>query len=218
MQAVRAVLGPQADTVSTPRDARLCWTEVEAARAALNEAWDELARRKDIRPGRVQGAGVPGGDHFRASYADLQARVKALADADGDVFLPNPEPSGPADYVFICMEPSLGTWARTPDQAKARAGAGFRNFVSSAEDFILHFCIRPYLCAPAERYHLTDLSKGAMLTGHASIGRNSRYDRWYGLLVEELDLVARPGAGIFAVGSHAVIEPDTGTRLTMPAA
>lgn len=127
--------------------------------------------------------------------------MKALAEADGDVFLPNPEPSGLVEYVFICMEPSLGRWARSPDEAKTRVEAGFRNFVSSLEDFILHFCIRQYLCQPAERYHITDLSKGAMLVERATIDRSRRYDRWYGLLVEELDLVATPGAGIFAAGN-----------------
>jgi hypothetical protein len=40
-----------------------------------------------------------------------------------------------------------------------------------------------------------------MPTERASIGRDSRYDRRYGLLVEELDVVGRPGAGIFAVGN-----------------
>ena len=62
-------------------------------------------------------------------------------------------------------------------------------------------CARQYLCGPAERYHITDLSKGAMLTGRARIDRARRYDRWYGPLVEELNLVAKPGAGIFAVGT-----------------
>jgi hypothetical protein len=31
------------------------------------------------------------------------------------------------------------------------------------EDFILHFCVRRYLCGPAQQYHITDFSKGAML-------------------------------------------------------
>jgi hypothetical protein len=140
----------------------------------------------------------PAGDRFRASYEDLEARMKTQA---GDAFLPNPEPSGPVEYVFICMEPSLGRWARSPSEAKARVEVGFRNFVSSVEEFILHFCIRQYLCEPAERYHITDLSKGAMLVERASIDRSARYDSWYGLLGEELDLVAKPGAGIFAVGN-----------------
>jgi hypothetical protein len=94
--------------------------------------------------------------------------MKARSEADGDVFLPNPEPLGPVEYVFVCMEPSLGGWARSPDEAKARVEAGFRNFVSSVEDFILHFCIRQYLCEPTEHYHITDLSKGAMLVERAT--------------------------------------------------
>jgi hypothetical protein len=138
---------------------------------------------------------------FRAAYRELEARMKVLAEAEGDVFLPNPEPVGPVEYVFVCMEPSLGRWARSADEAKLKVEAGFRNFLSSIEDFILHFCIRQYLCAPTQRYHITDLSKGAMLVARAGVARTQRYDRWYGLLVAELDLVATSGAGIFAVGN-----------------
>lgn len=131
--------------------------------------------------------------------------MKTQAEADGDVFLPNPVPSGPVEYVFVCMEPSLGRWAHSPEQAKAQVEAGFRNFVSSFEDFILHFCVRQYLCEPAERYHITDLSKGAMLVQRASIDRSLRYDRWYELLEQEVNLVAKPGAGIFAVGNAVTL-------------
>ena len=138
---------------------------------------------------------------FRAAYRGLEARMKALAEADGDVFLPNPEPVGPVQYVFIGMEPSLGWWSRSPEEARAKVGAGFRNFVFSIEDFILHFCIRHYLCENTKRYHITDLSKGAMLVERAGIARTHRYERWYGLLLEEVDLVATPGAGVFAVGN-----------------
>jgi hypothetical protein len=138
---------------------------------------------------------------FRAAYRELEARMKALAEADDNVFLPNLEPSGPVEYVLICMEPSLGRWARSADEARSKVAAGFRNFISSIEDFILHFCIQQYLCEPTQRYHITDLSKGAMLVERAGIERTQRYDRWYGLLVEELQLVAKAGAGIFAVGN-----------------
>src|SRR5262245_3324627 len=127
--------------------------------------------------------------------------MKALAEADGDVFLPNPEPLGPVEYVFVCMEPSLYRWARSADEARSKVEAGFRNFLSSIEDFIVHFFSHQYLCAPTQRYHVTDLSKGAMLVERAGVARAQRYDRWYGLLVEELDLVATSGAGIFAVGN-----------------
>ena len=40
-----------------------------------------------------------------------------------------------------------------------------------------------------------------MLVERAGVARTQRYDRWYGLLVEELDLVAMSGTGIFAVGN-----------------
>lgn len=32
---------------------------------------------------------------FRAAYQELEARMKGLAEADGEVFLPNPAPAGP---------------------------------------------------------------------------------------------------------------------------
>lgn len=146
-------------------------------------------------------------ESFHKAYRELEERMKALAEADGDVFLPNPEPLGTVQYVLICMEPSLGWWARSADHARSRAEharsrveAGFRNFLFSIEDFILHFCVRRYLCGPAERYHITDFSKGAMLVKHAGLARAQRYEKWYALLQEEIDLCASPSAGIVAVG------------------
>ena len=138
---------------------------------------------------------------FRTTYRALEARMQTLAEAEGDFFLPNPEPEGPVQYVLICMEPSLGRWARSADEARTRVEAGFRNFLYSLEDFILHFCARRYLCGPAQHYHVTDLSKGAMLVNRAGLGRVARYDRWYALLQDEIDLVATPHAGIIAVGN-----------------
>jgi len=63
---------------------------------------------------------------FREAYRELEARMKVLADTDGDVFLPNPEPIGPVEYVFVWMEPSLGRWARSLDEARSKVEAGFR--------------------------------------------------------------------------------------------
>jgi|ERR1035438_8227375 hypothetical protein len=138
---------------------------------------------------------------FHTAYRELEERMKALAEADGDVFLPNPEPLGPVHYVLICMEPSLGRWARMADDARSRVEAGFRNFLFSIEDFILHFCVRRYLCESEQRYHITDLSKGAMPVNRAGLARIQRYNRWYALLLEELDLCATASAGIVAVGN-----------------
>lgn len=141
-------------------------------------------------------------ESLHTAYRELEERMKALAEADGDVFLPNPEPLSTVQYIFICMEPSLGGWARSADHARSRVEAGFRNFLPSDRGIsILHFCVRRYLCGPAERYHITDFSKGAMLVEHAGLARIQRYDRWYALLQEEIDLCASPGAGIVAVGN-----------------
>lgn len=103
--------------------------------------------------------------------------MKALAEADGDVFLQNPEPECPVQYVLVCMEPSLGRWASGAVQANSRVQSGFRNFLPSDEVALLHFCIRHYLCRAAERYHITDLSKGAMLVEHAGYERAKRYEK-----------------------------------------
>lgn len=140
--------------------------------------------------------------YFRTEYLELEAKLEALAQADGDVFLPNPVPAGPVDYAFICMEPSLGRWASSAEEAKEKVQAGFRNFGFSVEDFILHFSIMRYLCEPGEHYHITDISKGAMLVERARHERVARYDRWYSLLIEELRLITKANVSIFAVGNQ----------------
>ena len=40
-----------------------------------------------------------------------------------------------------------------------------------------------------------------MLVDHAGLARIQRYDRWYALLQEEIELCASPSAGIVAVGN-----------------
>ena len=78
-----------------------------------------------------------------------------------------------------------------------------KNFAVSVEDFILHFCASEYLCKGESTYHITDLSKGAMRVTDASSSpalRYERYKRWYPLLCEEIELVARPNAPIIPVG------------------
>ena len=138
---------------------------------------------------------------FEIAYNELESRMKGMAEQDGDVFLPNVKPIEQVDYVLISMEPSLGRWASSPEQAYAKVNDGFRNFVSSIEDFIVHFCVRQYLCKSGESYHITDISKGAMLVETAGAARTQRYDQWYGLLVEELDIVSKSGAKVIVFGN-----------------
>lgn len=138
------------------------------------------------------------------TFADLEHRMKSLAAEDGDIYLPNVLPAAPVCYVFICMEPSLTGWAGPGgDKAKSRLAEGFRNFLWSMDDFILHHSIQHYLLKPGQWHHVTDVSKGAMTVNKAQVERGFRYRRWYGLLLEELELLARPDARYFAVG-HAV--------------
>lgn len=137
---------------------------------------------------------------FAGRMRDLEARFAATAAADGDVYLPNFTPSAPVDAVFIGMEPSLGRWARTPDEAATRIAAGFRNFMWSPEDFILHYAARTSICASGGTYHITDVSKGAMTVEKANVDRRARYARWAALLDEELRLIEKPGTRIIAIG------------------
>ena len=137
---------------------------------------------------------------FSERVRDLERGFGRMAERDGDVYLPNFTPAGPVDYVIIGMEPSLGTWASSPGDARARIAAGFRNFMWSLEDFILHMSAREYLCEPGQTYHVTDISKGAMFVKRANLDRAARYARWFGLLVQEIELVAKPHAKMIAVG------------------
>jgi len=138
---------------------------------------------------------------FSRAYRDLDRRMKIRAELDGDVYLPNPEPTAKVDYILVCMEPSLGHWSHSADEARARVASGFRNFLSDIEPILLHFSVRRFLCENGQRYHITDFSKGAMLVRRASARRTDRYDRWYELLQEEIDLIAAPGARVIAVGA-----------------
>ena len=120
---------------------------------------------------------------FSEQYAALEVKFKEQVKKDNEDFglksrfLANIAPKGQVDYVLIAMEPSLP--ANIDD---------IKNFTVSVEDFILHFCVNEYLCKAGRTYHLTDLSKGAMLVSDASSSpalRYERYKRWYPLLCKE---------------------------------
>ena len=136
---------------------------------------------------------------FKEKYEDLERKFYKRVQADFDDFglsstlLRNIKPESPVDFVLVAKEPSL---------ARGKLLEEDRNFSSSIEDFILHFCIRNYLCKGAETYYLTDLSKGAMAVKRARDDSLRRYENWYPLLKEELRLVAKPGkTRIIAIGN-----------------
>ena len=87
------------------------------------------------------------------------------------------------------MEPSTGVPGKDVKSLPQTA----RNFSWSVEDFILHYCLREYLCQDGETYHLTDLAKGGMTIRLAGEQRQARYDRWYPLIEKELRLLTKQG-------------------------
>lgn len=137
---------------------------------------------------------------FSREYAALEKRFCAQARSDRDIFLPGFAPSHPVEFLFVGMEPSLGTWARDDGDAVRQIKSGFRNFMYSLEDFSLHFSIRRFLCRESQSYHLTDISKGAMTTAKAQKNRADRYENWISLLQEEI-LLLTPSR-IFSIGKN----------------
>ncbi|BAY87018.1 hypothetical protein NIES267_65290 [Calothrix parasitica NIES-267] len=142
--------------------------------------------------------------NFKRAYNQLEMCMKDLANKNDEIYVPNIVPDSPADYIFICMEPSLGEWAKNRDEAESKLRDGFTNFLDGFNTMVLHFAIRNYLCQDNQTYHLTDLSKGAMLVKDADNNRIERYENWYPLLLHEMNLIASTNVKVFAIGSHVV--------------
>ena len=144
-------------------------------------------------------------DSFAAGYTELETTFRRLAEEDNTTYLPNPAPHGPVDFIFIAMEPSMGRWARSAEDTKHWVSHGFRNFLLSIDDFILHYSIRRFLCRAGRAYHITDVSKGPMFVRQARHNRWARWDRWYASLVQEIALVGKPDATILALGEEVAL-------------
>ena len=56
-------------------------------------------------------------------------------------YLPNFMPPKPVEYIVLAMEPSMA-WAKTEEEAQQQVNKGYRNFMHSWEDFLLH---HPYV-------------------------------------------------------------------------
>lgn len=140
-------------------------------------------------------------NNFSEDCDRLEHHFKQEAEKEESVYLPRLRPTGRLDFVFVGREPSLGHWAESPEEAREKIMLGFKDFSFSIGDFILHYCIRKYLCCDGSKYYITNLSKGAMRTREAEKNeRWKRYRRWYSLLSDELDLVSKQGTKIITVG------------------
>ena len=143
---------------------------------------------------------------FHEKWAALENNFQQRVQADNEElgiqssYVHNFVPGGPVDYILIAMEPSTGVPVAGAQQSAPTYQID-RNFTWSVEDFVLHYCIRQYLCEDGEAYHLTDLAKGGMTTKLAEQQRQRRYKNWYPLLRKELQLLNKPGqTRIIAVG------------------
>lgn len=146
---------------------------------------------------------------FQQRYAALEDEFRGQIKQDNEWFkskgmqrsyyLPNIEPEGPADFILVGMEPSGSADESDPSLCHEKPVCP-RNFSCSIEDFILHFCIRKYLFADKQTYHITDVAKGGMPTQQAHKTAGKRWEEWYPLLCQELKLVAKPDAPVIAVG------------------
>ena len=143
---------------------------------------------------------------FDQEYSSLVQESSRLAKFEGNVYLPIIRPPRQVDYVFIGMEPSLRHWAKTPQEAEEKVGRGFKDFAFSVGDFILHHCIREYLCRnQGSTYYVTNLSKGAMTVREANDNPVERWERWLPLLRNELTLVRKRTTRLVAIGKSVDI-------------
>ena len=122
----------------------------------------------------------------------------------GGIYLPCREPISQVEYIIVGMEPSFN-WADSIEDAEKKIAGGFRNFDSPKDAkhrlALFRRSIERYLLRPDETYHLTDLSKGAMPTVVANLDRERRWEEWYPLLLEEIEIVGKPGASVIAIGT-----------------
>ena len=137
---------------------------------------------------------------FKRKYDRLEKKFCKKAKNERTIYLPNVCPDGPVDFLFVSMEPSLKKWAKTTEEGERLIKEGFRNNLFDIDNFILHYCIRHFLCQ-GHSYYITDLSKGAMPVEVASKGRRNRYQSWFPLFKEEFDIVSNRSTKVIAIGN-----------------
>ncbi|MBK8356971.1 MAG: hypothetical protein IPL13_16880 [Saprospiraceae bacterium] len=129
-------------------------------------------------------------------------KLKSLGHNFDVVYLPNFMPTKKVDYFFVAMEPSFGKWG-TVDNANKLISKGFRNFIFSKGDYLLHFAINKYLTS---NYHITDVSKSAMNIDSANVVRKVMYNFWRPHLKKEFETLKTDSAKIISIGDKPEIE------------
>ena len=146
---------------------------------------------------------------FESAYRELKLRFKEEVKRDNEVdsanslFLPNVVPLAPVDFILVGSEPSRARWAPTDEKGRENIAKGFRNFRGCRRCEPLHYCVDRWLCQGSGSYYLTDLAKGAVFGSVPWPENWEKYERWYPLLLAELELVAKPDAMVISIGSSA---------------
>ena len=141
---------------------------------------------------------------FRERYENLQSQWRQLAMVRERQYLQYLAPRAPVDFVLVGKMTSISEKAAadTPYGKFPDVPPPGYSLLLSIGDLILNYGAHRHLCQPGERYYLTDLGKGAVPPKYAK-GKlqQEEFTVWYPMLLQELELVAKPGATVIPVGS-----------------
>lgn len=145
-------------------------------------------------------------ERFKARVAEDRAALLKKGESQYGVYIPNVEPTSRADYVLVAMEPHIRE-AKNTEEVERLVEGGLKGFQPGPVEEPLGLFMRAiklYLCPKPEEttYWLTDFSKGAMPPALATKYWKETYEGWYPLLLEEIELVGKPGCPVIAIGGQ----------------
>ena len=143
-------------------------------------------------------------DKFEKQVEDDRKLAKCTLGHEYGVYVPNGQPTDRADYVLVAMEPNFGAKYDIEDleRKKAEGLLGFQPGDLSEPLGLFVEAIKLYLCPNGETYWLTDVAKGAMPPAVAKKLNKKTWEGWYPLLLEEIELVGKPGCPVIAIGGQ----------------
>lgn len=143
-------------------------------------------------------------DSFREQYEKLQSQWRQLAIDRQRQYLQYLAPRAPVDFVLVAKMTGISEKdaAETPHGEYPDIDPPGFNLLTAWGGLILNYGAHRHLCRPGERYYLTDLGKCAIPPKFAK-GKieTGEFTAWYPMLLQELELVAKPGATVIPVGS-----------------
>lgn len=135
-----------------------------------------------------------------AQVKRFYATVRAEDPLAQMVHLPTLLPLKPVNYIVVSAEPSLGFATNKSDRdIEAMVAGGYRNFMHSWEDFILHHCLKKKL----RSYYATSISKAALQAKSAQSWRDRFLHESLPTFLQEVELLSSKDAVIIPVGSRA---------------